>query len=59
MRGGGKEKREEKRELGGRVREEGIERKGVRKSFKENERMRWRREGYYFYILRVSSIFER
>ena len=59
MRGGGKEKREEKRELGGRVREEGIERKGVRKSAKENERRRWRRKGYYFYILRVSSIFER
>ena len=48
MRGGGKEKREEKRELGGRVREEGIERKGVRKSAKENERRRWRRKGYYF-----------
>ena len=48
MRGGGKEKREEKRELGGRVREEGIERKGVRKSVKENERRRWRRKGYYF-----------
>ena len=59
MRGGGKEKREEKRELGGRVREEGIERKGVRQSVKENERRRWRRKGYYFYILLVSSIFER
>ena len=57
MRGGGKEKREEERELGGRGREEGIERKGVRKSVKEKERMRWRR--HYFYILHVSSIFER
>ena len=54
MRGGGKEKREEEGELGGRGREEGIERKGVRKSAKENERRTWKRIGHYFYILRVS-----